>query len=422
MMEERLVARIRCGEHLLLQRQPLEATLDPGHWSLPGAPLGHATSKPHPALCAVPIPLASSLNQLLQTLDLPLRDLRSVTPHGVSQSPAWHPRPVRAHLLSCEIDGQITPAASHGNALRWWHRSDWQARFASGELLLNPHSQILLHSDMQADWATIKKEEPLPELQILPVRSHTLPPAAHTNAFLIGARDSLLVDPSPCDEAAYQGLLDLVRDAGLRAVLLTHHHPDHHQQSTRLARELELPILCSADSRARIPARFGADYWHGIDVHTVSDGDTVGRWLDQPVEAHAVPGHDEGQLALSPANRRWMIVGDLIQGIGTVVIGQPEGHMGRYFRSLQWVINQAPGVILPSHGQAMAGTHRIAETLRHRRQREEQVLRLARAGHDLESMLAQIYAQVDRRLWGLARMNIQAHLDKLLDEGRLPPN
>ena len=137
------------------------------------------------------------------------------------------------------------------------------------------------------------------------------------------------------------------------------------------------------------------------------------------MRAYAVPGHDAGQMALMPDNKTWMIVGDLIQGIGTVVIAQPEGDMGAYFNTLQWVIDQDPKVILPSHGQAMGSTFRIAETLRHRQMREQQVLALHQGGTPPQGMVELIYAGVDKRLWGLARMNIDCHLQKLADEGRL---
>ena len=74
-------------------------------------------------------------------------------------------------------------------------------------------------------------------------------------------------------------------------------------------------------------------------------------------------------LALMPADRAWCLVGDLIQGVGTVVIHKPEGNMRRYFDSLQRMIDLDPEVIVPSHGLAMGTTFRLRETLRHRRQR-----------------------------------------------------
>src|SRR5690606_23376095 len=147
------------------------------------------------------------------------------------------------------------------------------------------------------------------------------------------------------------------------------------------------------------------------------EGDMLCRWLGRPVHVYEVPGHDEGQLALMPEDRAWCLVGDLIQGLGTVVIAKPEGHMGRYLESLRKVIALDPKAIYPSHGMVLGGTYRLRDTLKHREQREKQILALLHEGHSVNDMLPLIYADVDPRLLPLARMNIESHLDKLREEG-----
>src|SRR3546814_8986587 len=103
-----------------------------------------------------------------------------------------------------------------------------------------------------------------------------------------------------------------------------------------------------------------------------------------------------------PDELAWGIVGDLIQGIGTVVIAKPEGDMRKYFATLERLIALNPRVIIPSHGMALGTVYRLEETLKHRRQREQQVLSLWREGKDLETMLGVIYAGLDPRLLTLA--------------------
>src|SRR3546814_18216889 len=76
------------------------------------------------------------------------------------------------------------------------------------------------------------------------------------------------------------------------------------------------------------------DYFQGRAVHHYREGDVICRWLGRPVTVYEVPGHDEGQLALMPDDLAWCIVGDLIQGIGTVVIAKPEGDMRKDFATL----------------------------------------------------------------------------------------
>ncbi|MDJ0837997.1 MAG: MBL fold metallo-hydrolase, partial [Acidobacteriota bacterium] len=249
----------------------------------------------------------------------------------------------------------------------------------------------------------------------IPVRSNTLPPADRTNAFVVGG---VLVDPSPADQAEMMRLDRVLDRFQLDRIMLTHHHFDHHQFAEILARKRGLPICLSRDSYRRIQDKH-TGYFDGIEVQFLADGDVLTRWRGQNVFIHAVPGHDEGQLAIAPDSLAWFVVGDLIQGVGTVVISAPEGHMGRYFKTLERVIAMDPKIIIPSHGGAMGTTYRLKATLKHRQQREDQIYKLWREGRPLQGILEGVYVGLDPRLAPFAMANIQSHLAKLREEGRV---
>ncbi|HVT35151.1 MAG TPA: hypothetical protein VHE37_06195, partial [Nevskiaceae bacterium] len=161
----------------------------------------------------------------------------------------------------------------------------------------------------------------------------------------------------------------------------------------------------------------GMKFFEGLTINTYREGDVVCRWLGEPVRVLEVPGHDEGQLALMPDSRAWCIVGDLIQGIGTVVIAKPEGNMRKYLASLRKIIELKPRAIFPSHGLGLGGVHRLEETVKHRLAREEQIRAHLAEGKTPDQMLPLIYSDIDPRLLPLARMNIESHLDKLREDG-----
>lgn len=316
----------------------------------------------------------------------------------------------------------------------WATPSAWMARYEAGDLLLAPPTRDVLRA-LAEDPASRRvtdlgdydsfvgtpEIEPLCAVYQLPIPSNTLPPADRTNAFIIGDTGAarLLIDPSPANTLELDRLCAHLIGRGISEIFLTHHHPDHRQFANVLARNLDVPMAMSADTRSRILKR-EPTWLDGLTVRLREDGDVVTRWLGHPVRVIAVPGHDEGQLALMPDNRAWCIVGDLIQGVGTVVIAAPEGDMAKYFATLEKVIALAPKVIWPSHGSALGGTFYLEQTLKHRRLREAQVKALSEAGKSIDDMLSSMYPDTDPRLLPLARMNIDSHLAKLRAEGALP--
>lgn len=254
------------------------------------------------------------------------------------------------------------------------------------------------------------------------VRSHTVPPAQHTNCFVLGDMQShrVLVDPSPASDAEMERVIAVAQRYTVHEIFLTHHHGDHRERADVIARRLQIPIGMSEDTRTRIYDQTDGRFFRDLSgVNLYHDGDVLCRWLGQAVRVIAVPGHDEGQLALMPDNAAWCLVGDLIQGLGTVVIARPEGDMRKYFASLERIIALNPRVIIPSHGPAMGSVFRLQETLKHRQMREQQILSLHQQGNSAEEMLPVVYAGVDERLWPLARMTIQCHLEKLQEDGRI---
>ncbi|HXH74460.1 MAG TPA: MBL fold metallo-hydrolase [Bacteriovoracaceae bacterium] len=255
--------------------------------------------------------------------------------------------------------------------------------------------------------------------QIMPL-SHTLPPATRTNAFLIGDGPSpkILIDPSPKDDIEYEKFKNTLNLFGVDKIMLTHHHPDHHERSVKLAREFKVPMLMSEYTKNRLMQE-NQSYFDDIEVSLIKEGDTITKWLGQDLIVFEVPGHDEGQLAVAPADSSWFLAGDLFQGVGTVVIGGEEGDMSKYFATLEKVILMNPKVVFPSHGIGLGGVAIIERTLEHRRVRENQILVLHSEGKTEKEMLKIIYAEVPKVLWPYALMNIEKHMIKLKQEGKV---
>lgn len=438
------------GDIYLTRRQPWLPTFS-GYDVFPGGKVDRTDSdEPYaaPALAAQNPRLMRALVRELQeelAFDLAAAaeqgEVESVVELGVALTPPSI-SPVRFNTHFYRVDLKRKPGIvldlNEAITGSWATPAAWMALYEQGELMTAPPTLITLRAlaadaGVQAVPGLLRPFDPdriplvehLRGLRQLLVPSHTLPPADTTNCFLVGDGGArrVLVDPSPKSLEVLERMCQTLDELGIDEVFITHHHPDHRERANELARRYGVPIGLSADTHARISGinkgRYsgGADWFDGIEVKFYREGDIVTRWLGHDVQVLEVPGHDAGQLALMPDNRAWCIVGDLIQGIGTVVIAKPEGNMRVYFETLRKVIALAPRAIFPSHGQGLGTVYRLEETLRHREQRETQVLTLHREGQTMDQMLGMIYKDVDPRLLPLARMNIESHLDKLREEG-----
>lgn len=429
---------------LMIRRQPFLKAF-PGYHAFPGGKIDLADGDGDalPAFCdgIEARLLRCLLREIREELSLDLAQIPAIVtrirPIGIALTPPNQALRFNTHFFIIELAEKpaVDVDLHEIHSAEWAPPGEWLARYRDGRLLTAPPTLAVIEAlatditvDAVAGLDFSKRftfELPLIEVPYgvrnILVRSNTLPPAAHTNCFLLGDSQShrILVDPSPANDEEMDKLCRLVDRFGIHEVFLTHHHPDHHERAPDIARKLGVPIGMSEDTQQRLLAKKGMDYFHDLAVHHYREGDVICRWLGRAVHVVEVPGHDEGHLALMPEDRAWCIVGDLIQGIGTVVIAKPEGDMRKYFATLERLIALDPHVIIPSHGIALGTTYRLVETLKHRRQREQQVLALWHEGKDLDTMLATIYSDVDPRLLPLARLNIESHLDKLRAEGVL---
>ncbi|MDR3418097.1 MAG: MBL fold metallo-hydrolase [Nevskia sp.] len=429
------------GEVYLARRQTRLAAF-PGYHAFPGGKVDQTDtgeSLPQAVFDGHPPRLLRALSRELQeelAFDLidAARDVATIRLMGTALTPAAAPVRFNTHFFRVDLHARpaFTLSEPELESGAWAGAQHWMALYEQGELLLAPPTLAALRAlaadPHTADAGFVDYNSPgrLPGFEALRgvrlflVRSNTIPPAMHTNCYLLGDADAhrILVDPSPNSEAELERLLAATQDPGFHEVFLTHHHPDHRQYAEVIARRTGVPMGMSADTLQRIRAG-QPSYAEGIEIRTYADGDSVTRWLGQAVKVLAVPGHDEGQLALMPESRAWCIVGDLIQGVGTVVISPPEGDMRKYFASLKRIIALQPRTIFPSHGLGLGGVHYLEQALRHREMREQQILGLFKAGRGMDEMLAEVYREVPQHLLPLARINIESHLAKLRQDGEI---
>ncbi|HUS67135.1 MAG TPA: MBL fold metallo-hydrolase [Kofleriaceae bacterium] len=257
---------------------------------------------------------------------------------------------------------------------------------------------------------------------LAPVRTLTLPPATHTNAYIFGTRELVVVDPgSPFEDeqAALEGELARMEASGarLRAILLTHHHQDHSAGAAALAARTGAPVWAHAVTAQLLEGVVAVE-------RTIADGEVI-ELAGEParrLRAIFTPGHAPGHLCFLEEETGFAAVGDMVAGLGTILIDPSEGDMRQYLDSLAVLAAAAPRALLPAHGPPIADpAGKIAEYVRHRLWREERVAAAlpARGRATARDLVPEAYSDVVPALFGLAERSLIAHLVKLAGDGRV---
>lgn len=255
-------------------------------------------------------------------------------------------------------------------------------------------------------------------------RTPTLPPATHTQSYAIGGREVVLVEPATPYEDEQRAWLDWARGLAsqgreLVAIFATHHHPDHVGGARFFRDALGLPLWAHERTAGRMPAwlETEVDRLVGEGEVITLDGPTPTRW-----EALHTPGHAPGHLCLWESSLGALIVGDMVASVGTILVEKNDGDMIQYLASLERLAGLDAKVALPAHGAPIEAPSRLFRGyIAHRYMREGAVLRAAEQVRNgtLDELVPVAYADVPLALHPIARMSLEAHLIKLVRDGKV---
>lgn len=258
---------------------------------------------------------------------------------------------------------------------------------------------------------------------VLPLRTPTIPPASTTNTLIVGGDKLAVIEPATPyedEQRKLDGLLDELKAEGreVECLLLTHHHRDHTGYAVALRERLGVPLRAHPATAERV--RFDVD-------ETIEDGWTLDLGDGHVIEATFTPGHAPGHLVYTDRKTRVAHCGDLMAGVGTILIDPSDGgDMSIYIETLRsmkaQVENTDPATrLVPAHGPVIENpAAKLEHYITHRLAREEKVVQAIQGGAaTVEEVLPRAYDDTPRELWPLARMSLEAHLRKLEGDGRV---
>jgi glyoxylase-like metal-dependent hydrolase (beta-lactamase superfamily II) len=210
-----------------------------------------------------------------------------------------------------------------------------------------------------------------------------------TNTYLYGEGPCVVIDPGSEDE----GHLEAIRAAaaergGIGLVLLTHSHGDHTAGADRLGAEVVLPA--------------GGETHAGLRVL-------------------ATPGHAADHVCFLSEDGV-CFSGDLVLGLGSTIVPPGDNSLAAFMSSLRLLQAERIELMAPGHGPWITDpAAKLAEYVEHREMRERRLLAaLERGERSRAALLAEAWDDIPIELLPMAAMAMEAHLEKLESEGRLP--
>lgn len=237
-----------------------------------------------------------------------------------------------------------------------------------------------------------------------------------TNTYLVGTDEPILIDTGSGLSVYEDHLKAALEEARLpppRTVLITHAHPDHlggGESILRIAPDATIYKFHRPEGGEPFDTPFTA----------LSDGQVLGT-KGATLEAIYTPGHANDHSVFYLREEQALFTGDLILGVGTVVIPLEGGDMAHYLASLEKLLARDLSHIYPGHGPLIPDARaKIEEYLAHRLMREQQVLDAVMRGlSEPCRIVKEIYAEVPAILHPAAEQSVRQHLRKLVEERRV---
>ncbi|MEE8408521.1 MAG: MBL fold metallo-hydrolase [Myxococcota bacterium] len=382
---------------------------------------------------------AGAWARIVEENDLTL-DGGCLLPMGLWITPPYTPIRFKAHYCVAWLPDGQQPDIWPGELTEglWLTANDALAGHRRGELFISyPVLETLevldAHgADLDAASAamTARGDDPYPHaggemitgVHIVPLETFTLPPATHTNAYVLGGKEMVVVDPAtPIAEEQERlcGYLDHLTGRGcrLQEIWLTHQHVDHIGAVEVVRERYRLPVAAHRLTARALDGLLVVDRL--IEDNEVTELDTGAGWMSCWQALHT-PGHAAGHLCFYEKRLGTLITGDNVLGLGTVMIAPPEGNMAQYMSSLRRLLDLKLGFIFPAHGPPVAAAReKIQEYIDHRNERETSILAALSRERTPRAVVPVVYTDVPEAVYPLAEVNVRAHLEKLVAEGRV---
>jgi glyoxylase-like metal-dependent hydrolase (beta-lactamase superfamily II) len=236
-----------------------------------------------------------------------------------------------------------------------------------------------------------------------------------TNTYLI-AEPAYVIDPGPADGTHLERVLDAAnRRGGIAGIALTHRHLDHAGGVAFLRERTDAPLAAGPMPPAE-PGAFEEPGARDLVTDVVlREGDRFG-----PLDVIETPGHSPDHVCLLAGEV--LFCGDTVLGEGSVFIPPGRDSLRSYLDSLRKLTDLSLNALCPGHGPVVLKARaKLDEYIDHRLDRERRLIAaLDRGLRRRDELLDDVWDDAPSALRPAAALTLEAHLEKLQVEGRLP--
>jgi glyoxylase-like metal-dependent hydrolase (beta-lactamase superfamily II) len=249
-----------------------------------------------------------------------------------------------------------------------------------------------------------------------------------TNTYIVGTSTVAVIDPGPEDDAHYEALMRAIGSRTVSHIFVSHTHRDHSPLARRLKDATGALTVAEGPHRAARPLHEdeinpfaeSADTGFRPDI-AIGDGQVIegDGWA---LRAIHTPGHTANHCVFALEGTGILFSADHVMAWATTIVAPPDGSMADFMVSIEKLLaRDEDRIFLPGHGGPVREPASFLRGLRtHRRMRERAVMERVIAGDRLiADMVKAIYVKTDPRLHGAAALSVLAHLEDLVEKGRV---
>jgi glyoxylase-like metal-dependent hydrolase (beta-lactamase superfamily II)/8-oxo-dGTP pyrophosphatase MutT (NUDIX family) len=336
-----------------------------------------------------------------------------------------------------KIEPRFPKGMSEFDEYRWWKPENLLQSWLNHEVRLPPPQVTLIRDICESleengdlisafDKLSINPSEGYhilefaPGVECIPLPTQTLPPATHTNCYVLGVPggERVIIDPAAKSKEALEILskkIDEIRLSGseIIATIFTHKHQDHIGNLEEIDKMYRAPIWASKETLEAISKLENNKILKENDSFVLKGNNSSECWniID-------TPGHCPGHICL--VGDAGIVSGDNVTVIGTILVPSTDGDMNKYLEGLQRMKELNPPLLFPGHGPFSANPEKLLNRyIKHRSKRHQLVLDAVKDFSDLQGIAKKSYEDTPNAHPKLLIDQTLSHLKGHIESGEI---